>query len=316
MEQQAGSPERSTLLAFAGAVLIGGGNFVAVKFSNEDLDPLYGAALRFAAAAALFFLLAALFRYEIPRGRAALGAALYGLLGFGFAYGFLYFALVELTAGTTSVITAAAPLATLVLAVAHRQERYSLRGIVGGLLAIAGIAVLSARSIGGDIPLVYFLCALLGVIAIAESAVVVKGFPRAHPVTTNAIGMGTGAIFLTLASLAFSEDWTLPQTGRTWLVLLWLVVAGSVGLFALYLYVIRTWTASASVYAITLMPVVAVTLGAFLADEELTLELVAGGILVIAAVYVGALSQKPSAAPRVAPAIVVSPEIEPAPGRD
>ena len=37
----------ATYLAFATAVLLGGGNFVAVRFSNQELDPLWGAALRF-----------------------------------------------------------------------------------------------------------------------------------------------------------------------------------------------------------------------------------------------------------------------------
>jgi len=31
------------MAAFGGAVLIGGSNFVAVKFSNAELAPMYGA---------------------------------------------------------------------------------------------------------------------------------------------------------------------------------------------------------------------------------------------------------------------------------
>jgi len=122
--------------------VIGGANFVAVKFSNEELEPLFGAALRFGAATLLFFAIMRIRRLPMPYGKAALGAVIYGLLGFGLAYGLLYFALVELTAGTTSVIMASVPLITLLLAVLHRQERLSMRGVAGGLLAIAGIAVL------------------------------------------------------------------------------------------------------------------------------------------------------------------------------
>lgn len=284
------TPDRSTLAAFAGAVVIGGANFPAVKLSNEELDPLFGAAVRFASAALLLFLLARLRRWPLPRGRAALGAALYGLLGFGFAYGFLYFALVGLSPGMASIVTAAVPLVTLALAVAHGQERFTRRGVVGGLLAIAGIGVLSARAISGDLPPVYLLSAAMGVAAIAESTVVVKRFPRAHPFTTNAIGMATGAGFLVIASLIFREEWIIPEAGQTWLVLTWLVLAGSIGLFALFLYVVARWTASATVYALTLMPIVAVTLGVLFTNEELSIELIFGAALVMFAVYVGALS--------------------------
>jgi drug/metabolite transporter (DMT)-like permease len=303
-------PDRLTLAAFAGAVVIGGGNFVAVRFSNEDLDPLFGAGIRFAAASLLLFAIVGLRRLPLPRGRAAWGAAVYGLLGFGVSYAFLYYALVGLTAGTSSVILAAVPLMTLALAVLHGQEKFSLRGIVGGLLAIAGIGILSMSTLGGDLSPRYFIAALLGMVAVAESSVIVKSFPKAHPVTTNAVGMAAGALLLVILSLAFREDWVVPQSGRTWLVLGWLVIFGSVGLFVLFLYVIGRWTASATVYAVTLMPVVAVTLGALIKDEAVTADLVVGGGLVLLAAYVGAISQrKTRARPTDTPEpLVVAPE--------
>jgi drug/metabolite transporter (DMT)-like permease len=284
-------PGRATLFAFSGAVVIGGGNFIAVKFSNEELAPLFGAALRFTGAAALFFGLAWTRRIPLPRGRAAWGAVIYGLLGFGLAYAFLYYALVGLAAGTASVILASVPLLTLAFAVVHGQERLSAKGIVGGILAIVGIAVLSARAMGGEVRPIYFVSALLGAVAAAESSVVAKSLPRLDPVVTNAVGMTAGAAMLWIASFAFGEPWALPQTARTWVVLGYLVVLGSVALFILFLYVIERWTASAAVYAIALMPVIAVALGSLLAGEPITWELTLGGILMMSAVYVGALSR-------------------------
>lgn len=296
-----GSLDRSTLTAFVGAVLIGGVNFIAVKFSNQELDPMVGATLRFGAATFLLFAIAAIRRIPLPRGRALNGALVYGLLGFGFAYGLLYYALVGLSAGTTSVIMASVPLFTLALAVLHRQERFSFRGVLGGLLAVAGIALLSTGSLGGDVRPSYFFAGLLAVIAVAESSVVVKGYPKADPIVTNAIGMLVGTIFLAGASLVLGEDWVLPQASQTWFALAWLVVAGSVGLFVLYLFVMARWTASATNYAVTTMPVVAVTLGALLANEQVTFPLIGGGALVVLAVYVGALVRdKGSGAARAA----------------
>lgn len=280
----------STLPAFGGGVLIGGANFVAVKFSNEELDPLFGAALRFTTAAVLLLLICLVFGYALPRGRAALGAAIYGVLGFGVSYALMYYAVQGLGAGPTSVIAAAVPLATLVLAVLHRQESLTARGLVGGVMALVGIGILSRRSLEADLEPSYVIAAVVAVVAIAESSVVVKGFPKAHPMSTNAFGMTVGALFLIVASLLFGQEWALPREPKTWASLAWLVLAGSVALFWLFLFVIKRWTASASVYMLTLMPVVAVTLGALIADEELTIEVVLGGVLVLSAVYVGALS--------------------------
>ena len=184
---------------------------------------------------------------------------------------------------------ATVPLFTLILAVLHGQERFTARGIVGGVLAVAGIGVLSLNSLEADVPLLYVLAAVLAAVAVAESTVLVKGFPRAHPVTTNGVGMVAGALLLWIASVVAAESWIVPEQARTWASLGWLVVAGSVGLFYLALFVIGRWTASASAYVLTLMPVVAVALGALLADEPITPEVVGGTALVLLAVYVGAI---------------------------
>jgi drug/metabolite transporter (DMT)-like permease len=258
------------------------------------------------------FLLARIRKWPIPRGREAAGPAIYGLLGFGVSYALLYFALVELSPGLTSVVMAAVPLVTLALAVAHGQERFTTRAVIGGMLAVAGIGLLFARTITADIELVYFLAAVLGVVSIAESTVVVKSFPRAHPFTTNAVGMTVGALFLWIASVVFREEWIVPRRGQTWIVLGWLVIAGSIGLFALFLFVIGRWTASATVYAVAMMPLVAVTLGVLFADEELSLELIAGAVLVLAAIYVGALARaKPALTPQPPEAAAPLPESAP-----
>lgn len=294
-QEMAEGPGRTVMAAFFATVLIGGTNFVAVKFSNAELPPMYGAAVRFAAAAVLFFAIAGIRRMRLPRGAALVGAVIYGALAFGLSYALLYYALTGVSAGTTSVVLSSVPLTTLVLAVVHRQERFTVRGIIGGLLAVAGIAILSYRTFGGDVPLLPLLAAIGGAVVIAESTVIVKAFPKSHPITTNAVGTAVGAVGLFAASVAFRENWVVPQLARTWVVLVYLSIVGSVALFGLFLFIIKRWTASASVYVLTLMPVVAVTLGALVADEAITPEVVAGGALVILGVYVGALSERVAA---------------------
>ncbi len=291
------APSRLTLAAFAGAVVIGGTNFVAVKVGNEELPPLFGAALRFAIAAAIFLVIVRVARLALPYGMAAIGAVLYGVAAFGIAYGCFYYALVGLSAGNMSVILAAAPLAALLLAALQGQERLTARGIAGGVMAIVGIALLSAGSLPADLRPTYVVAAIVGTIAVAASSVVVKAFPRSHPITTNMIGMASGSLLLGAASLVFGEQWVLPDAARTWVALGWLVAAGSVGLFALTLFVVIRWTASAATYVVTLMPVVAVTLGALLLGEELVWHTVVGGGIVVAATYVGALSRTGASAP-------------------
>jgi drug/metabolite transporter (DMT)-like permease len=281
------APDRLPLGAFAGAVFIGGSNFVAIRFSNRELDPLWGAGLRFALAAAVFGLLFAALRLSFPRGRALVLVSTYGLLAFGAAYGCLYWAMQEIPAGIAAVVLAVGPLLTLLLAVAHRMERLSGGALVGALVAIAGSVVIFFQP--SSVAFGWGSFALLGVAALcaSEAVVVSKLAGRQHPVAMNFLGMTAGAVVLLVVAAAADERLALPADGETQFALAYLV-AGTVGLFLLVLFVVQRWTASATSYVFVLMPVIAIALGALVADEEIAATTIVGGAIVCAGVYVGA----------------------------
>ena len=80
----------------------------------------------------------ALLRLKLPSGRALTGALLFGLLDVGGAFALGYYALVELHAGFGSILLALVPLATLLLAVLHGQERLRVLAVAGTLVALSG----------------------------------------------------------------------------------------------------------------------------------------------------------------------------------
>jgi drug/metabolite transporter (DMT)-like permease len=299
-------PDRTTLTAFFALSLIGGLNVVAVKLSNEELAPLFGAAVRFSAAAVLLFAFAALRRIPMPRGRALVGAIIYGVLGFAAFYALAYWALVELSAGVGAVVLGSVPLLTLIFAGLHRIESIHRRGLLGAMLAIAGIAVLVSGPSDARVAVLPLLAALGAAAAGAESGVVMKLFPPAHLVATNAVGMGVGSVLLFLSSAAFGEPWTAPSTTSTWAAYGYLVTLGSVGLFGLFLFTLKRWTASGVSYMTVIMPIVSAVAGSLLLDEPITSTLLLGGLIVLAGVYVGALSghrpEKRTATPVASPA--------------
>ena len=284
--------DRSALAAFAGIVLFGGLNAVAIKFTYEELAPFWGAALRFGIAALLLFALVGLRRVALPRGRALIASLLYGVLGFGVFYALTYWGLIETPAGLAMILLATVPLLTLLLAVAHGQERFRAQGAVGSLLAIAGIVVVfGERALGasGD-ALPHMLAVLLASVALAETGVIVKGFPRSHPLANNAVAMAVGAAMLLVTSLIAGEPFVLPIQADTWAALAYLVLLGSVAMFMFFLYVIERWTASATSYTLLLMPLVTAVAAAVALAEPITVTLVVGGTLVVAGVYVGAFA--------------------------
>lgn len=271
-------------------MLIGGSNFVAVRFSNAELPPYWGAALRFLPASALLLVAMAVWRIPLPRGASLRGAAVYGALNFGLGYALTYYGLQEAPAGTGAVVLATVPLFTLGLVALHGLEPFRIRGLIGGLIALFGIALVFREQLSASVPLLSLLAILANALVAAESGVIAKGLPRMHPIATNAVGMLVGAAIVLALSFAVGEAHELPHTGTTWIVLGYLCIVGSIGLFGLFLMMLRRWTASASSYALVVMPLVAVALGAALRAEAITPIFLVGGVLVAVGVYVGALS--------------------------
>ncbi|MBI3159633.1 MAG: EamA family transporter [Chloroflexi bacterium] len=286
--------DRASLSAFVLMVLIGGSNAVAVRFSNLELPPFWGAATRFVATALIFWLVIFSRRLPLPKGRALIGALLFGFLSVGASYAFLYWALVHVQAGLSMVILALGPLLTFFFAWAHGLEAFRWRGLLGSLLAFGGIFIGVGGEIGTTVAVTPLLALLAGAACIAEGSIVFKLFPKSEPLVTNALAVSTGALVLVVVSVMAGEPRPLPATPTTWAAFLYLVFIGSVVLFYLYLYVLDRWTASGTSYAFLLFPVSAVVVGAWLAGEVVSPRFLLGGLLVLLGVWVGALAPEKS----------------------
>jgi drug/metabolite transporter (DMT)-like permease len=197
---------------------------------------------------------------------------------------------VSILAGVTGqTLLAIVPLATLLLAVLWRQERLRPAAAAGAVHALAGVALMSRAPLREAVPLPSLLAVVGGAVCFAQALVLVRRFPRVHPVTMNAVGMTAGAAVLLGASALGSEPRGLPERAETWAALGYLAVIGSVLVFLLFLVVLQYWTASRASYGFVLMPVVALLLSAWLDDEAISTSLVLGGLLILTGVYVGAL---------------------------
>jgi drug/metabolite transporter (DMT)-like permease len=277
------------LAAFVFAVVILGANWVGVRFSNQELPPFWGATLRFALSGAILFAVLALRGEALPRGRALAGAVVYGIGQYFLTFALIYWALTEVPAGMSSVLFATLPLWTVFVASAVGFERLGLRNVIGALVAIAGLAVIFSDQLTANVPLVHAAAVLLSALTAAGTGVLIKAFPRTHPVATQAIGTAVGVPFLAAVSLVLGERWALPQLTSTWLALAYLVASTCVG-FVIMTYVILRWTASAASYGAVLGPVVTVVLATLLAGEVFGPGFFIGSVVVGIGVYIGALA--------------------------
>lgn len=287
------------LWAFAGLCVISGANIVAVRFSNAELAPLWGATLRFGGAAVLLAAIAFARRSRWPSGPQAMGAVLFGVVGFAASYGFVYWALVDAPAAFAAIVLSLVPLLTLILAIGFRMETFRARSLAGSLVAVGGIALLVSASVHLQVPLGSVLLLLVAASCMAGSNLVAKKFAGGELVPTLALAMGAGAALLYVASRWAGEVRLLPVHSATWWTLAYLIAIGSVAMFAFYLYVVRRASPTVVSYQFVVQPVVTILLAATIAHEPITWRLMVGGLLAGVGVYLGALSgsrRKPIAA--------------------
>ena len=284
------SGQRLNVAIFVAIALIGGGNPVGVAIVVDELDPLWAAAVRFIAAGAIFALAMALFRIPIPHGRALAGSLLYGVLGFFAAFTCLFWGFQETPPGTGQIIVALVPLLTLGLAIAHGLERFSPRALIGALIALGGLAFLVNDRIEANVPPLSMLAVLAGGAFLAESGVILKLTPRAHPVASNAVGMLAGSVGLLALSAVVGDAWRAPTESDTWVAMVFLVLGGSVAVFGLYAFLLGRWSASAVSYILLLQPLPTLVYSALLTGEPLTPALLVGGAIMLLGVYIGAFS--------------------------
>ncbi len=280
----------STSIAFSAVVVIGGSIAVAVRISNFDLPPFWGAGIRAALAAVAFWMIIVARRIDLPRGREMAGAMLYGLLTVGFSYALIYWGLLRVQAGLASVVLAVVPLMTLLSALAHGQESFRWRSLIGSLIAIGGILLAVGESLGTSIPVASLLALMVGAACLAEGSVLFKFFPQPHPHATHAVALTIGASFLLGLSIFVGEVWHLPTTSDTWIAFIYLVIVATVGLYYLYLFVLSRWPASVTNHSFLLFPISTVVIAAWLLSESITISFIIGSGLVLVGVWLGALS--------------------------
>ena len=278
-------------LSFLAIVIFLGVNFVAVKFSNQELAPFWGAGLRFFIASILLFAIVKIKNFPLPKGKALIGTTLFGLLAFGLTYALLYWALLTVSSGITSVIFSTLPLFTILIASLIGLEKLTLRGILGSVIVVGGILFVFNEQFKFDVPIISLISILLAVIVAAISGIVVKHFPKSHPISMNAVAMGIGALLLFASSLIAGETPKLPTLTSTYLALGWLVTSSIVA-FVLMVWLIDKWNASRVSYTLVITPLVTVVAASMLIGETVTSTFLAGSILVLLGVYIGALSPK------------------------
>lgn len=285
-------PTWMLVLSFIISTFLGGNNAIAVSFSNAELPPFWGGALRMFGASLILLATVLILGLKIPKGRSLIAAILFGVLQFGFSYVLIYWSLLDVPPGMFMVVLSLTPLLTFSFAIIFHQEKFQWQILIGGLLSLIGTVLVFYEGLVADVPLLSLLAIIFVAVFFALAMVLFKARSSSHPVTTNAIGMSVGGIILLISSFVFQEVRSFPKITSTWVALIYLIIFGSVITFGLSFYVLKHWKASITSYQMVLLPIVTIVFSSILIGEVINAMFVVGGFFVLFGVYIGAVAPK------------------------
>lgn len=284
MTEQPRAP--TATLPVAAALL--GANWVAIRVSNTELAPLWGAGIRLVIASLLLLTIARIGRVTFPRERPLAGALLYGSVGYGLNTALVYWSLVHLSAGAVAVIFAALPLAQSLISSRVGHERLTASSALGALLVLLGVIAVFSDRLQAGAPASPILGAFIAMLGAAAAAAIVRSFPDTHPVATNTLGTGAGGVLLVAASLFAGETWTLPASPDARVAVAYLPFS-TVALVLLLTHIIVRWSATAAAYVTVLSPLVALPLASVVLSETFSASFYVGAGVIGLGTYLGAI---------------------------
>lgn len=287
----------SASAAAASSAIIAGASIVATRFVVGQTDPLSLAFYRFALASLCFLpLVIVALREKAVNPRDLVVIAGLGTLFFGFFPWAFSASLNYTTAGRGAVGIATIPIATLLLSFVFGREHVSAQKVIGVLLAFFGVAIafgdaLISNKNAGDY---LFGDALMLVAAFIAAIYTVFARPyleRYGPLVVTGLAMVLGALAIAMLKVSIGDLTDFPRFSASgWFAVLFLGIVGGAIQWGLYTWALR-WISPVSVAVFaTLAPISAVILANVILGEALTVGLILGLVLVIAAIFVANIS--------------------------
>ncbi len=281
-----------TLLAFGIIYFVWGSTFLAIRIGVEEVPPFLLASMRFLAAGLALYLWMLVKGERTPTAKQWGSATLLALLIFVGNYGLLFWAEQRVPSGITAVMMATIP-AFMALAeiIILQTQRLTLRlGLALGI-GFCGVAVLVLRSLnlGGEpIDRAGAVALIVGAInwSLASALSRKLPLPQAKTMSSGAQMLAGGVLLAAVATMRgeFAGFHPAAVSGRAWLALLYLVVAGSIVAFTAYVWLLQHYSPTKVGTYAYVNPVVAVLLGYFAGGEPLGERTILGSACVLASV--------------------------------
>jgi len=279
------------ILAFFSIYVIWGSTYLLNKIAVAELEPFFLAGIRFTTAGLLIFLIAKVGGASLRITRRQLLNTLFvGFLFLSFGNGVVVWALKFVDSNFAALEISAQPLVILLMMWALQGKKIKPMSIIGVVLGVLGIYLLVSQKqiIQQENSLLGILMIFAAMLSWAYGSLFVgkADFPKNYFVNTG-YQMITGGIMLGLISLIFGEPWPSPVEWSSevqWVMVL-LVIFGSIVAFTSFNYLLKFVSPEKVSTNTYVNPIVAMFLGWYFLDEEITLQSVIAAVILLTGVY-------------------------------
>ena len=273
---------------YAGAALIWGSTWLAIKLQLTQVPPILSVAYRFCLASLILLAFCRLAKKQLKFSRRDHGfMALQGVTLFGLSYCGSYLATAFMTSGLVAVVFSTILMWNILNLRIFMGQPVAWRAFWGGILGLCGICIVfwyDLATFTATRGLIGLAIALVGAyLASVGNIVSSRNTREGIPVTqANAFGMGYGGLLTLFIHFAMggslTMDWTIGYLGP----MLYLTIFGSIVAFGCYVLLIGRIGAEYAAYVTLLMPIIALILSTLFEGYQWTANAVVGVALVLA----------------------------------
>lgn len=279
------------VLAFFAIYVIWGSTYLLNKIAVSEISPLYLASIRFTVAGLLIFLAAKLLGHSLAiNKRQLINSIIAGFLFLTYGNGVFVWALKYVDSGFAALEASTQPLIILVLMRLIDGKKIKIMSVIGVLLGVVGIYLLvSQKGITADKESVFsiimiFTCVVswsYGSIFVAKAQL-----PSKYLISTG-YQMVSGGLLLLIFSAFLGEEWLSPLqwNSSTQISMFLLIIFGGIVAFTAFNYLLKKVSAEKVATSAYVNPIIALLLGWYILDEQITGQSIIAAIVLLTGVY-------------------------------
>jgi drug/metabolite transporter (DMT)-like permease len=279
------------VLSFFSIYIIWGSTYVLNKIAVSEISPLLLSATRFIIAGFLILIIAKILNYKLSISKKQIiNSIIAGFLFLVYGNGVFVWALRYVDSSFAALLASTQPLFVLFLLRLIDGKKMQIKSIIGVFLGVLGMYLLiNQKGISTQENSILGIFMILScVLSWSYGSVFVSkaNLPKNFFVSTGYQMLFSGIILL-ISSLLLNEVWILPTelTLKAQISLLLLVVFGSIIAFTSFNYLLKVVSPEKVATSAYVNPIVAMLLGWYFLDEELTTQSILAAIVLLTGVY-------------------------------